>query len=194
MWIFWSILLGIGLAMDAFAVSIANGLNDDKLKRRMMVVIALFFGVFQAGMPLIGYLAGTLFERFNWFKYVIPGVGFTILMILGIKSIVESFKKEEEKEAKKLTILLLFIQALATSIDALTVGIGIDNTISATASYQVYICIAIIGVVTFVISYVGCVLGKKFKDIFSSKAALVGGIILIAIAIKILVEFLISLF
>ena len=193
MWILWSTLLGIGLAADAFAVSISDGLKDNKLRKIIIITIALFFGVFQGVMPLLGYLAGGIFDEHKWFKYAIPIIGFTILAILGTKSIIEAFKSDEEKEDKPVNLRLIFIQAVATSIDALTVGIGVNNTISATENYQVYIAFIIIAVVTFLLSLVGVLLGMRFKDVFSSKAEIIGGIILIAIAIKIMITFVISL-
>ena len=194
MWIFWSICLGVGLAMDAFAVSVSNGLKDEKLKISKMLLIATFFGVFQGVMPMIGYFAANLLTSFSWFKYAIPIIGFSILMALGMKSIYSAIKKDNDDDfGDNLTIKVLIIQAIATSIDALMVGIGIDNTISATASYQVYICFAIIAVVTFGISLLGCQLGKIFKDLFSTKAEIIGGIILIAIAIKIIISFIVTL-
>ena len=202
MWILWSIALGVGLAMDAFAVSITNGLNDEKMKWPKIVLIALFFGVFQGVMPLIGYLSGELLSELVWFKHAIPIIGCVILTFLGTKSIVEVIKErkktsdsaiEEEDSTKKLTLGVLFLQAIATSIDALTTGIGLDNTISATEGFQVYIGIVIIILITFWISFAGVHIGKKFKDKFNDKALIFGGIILILIALKILIAYIIEL-
>lgn len=194
MWIFWSICLGVGLAMDAFAVSVTNGLKDEKLKISKMLLIATFFGVFQGVMPLIGYFASSLLIKYSWFKYAIPIIGFSILMALGIKSIYSAIRKDDDNDySGSLTIKLLIIQAIATSIDALLVGVGIDNTISATATYQVFISFIIITIVTFGISFSGCHLGRIFKDIFSTKAEIAGGIILIVISLKIIISFIITL-
>ena len=205
MWILWSVALGVGLAMDAFAVSITNGLNDEKMKWPRIVLIALFFGVFQGVMPLIGYLSGELLSELTWFKHAIPIIGFVILVFLGTKSIVEVIKEskktndvtdleeKEEESPKKFTIGLLFLQAIATSIDALTTGIGLDNTLSATSSWQVYAGIIIVVIVAFIISFMGVHIGKKFKDKFNDKALIFGGIILIGIALKILITYIIEL-
>ena len=118
---------------------------------------------------------------------------FIILMILGIKMIIES-KKEEEDDVKKLSIKVLFIQAIATSIDALSCGIGIDNTIDATRMYQVFIGIGIIVLFTFIICMIGLLIGKKLKGTFKNKSQIFGGIILIIISLKILIEFIVELF
>ena len=193
MFIFWSILLGVGLAMDAFAVSIANSLNE-KLKIKKMIIIALTYGIFQGVMPLIGYLFSRIFERYSTFVKMIPLIGFIILMWLGIKVILDAFKNEEDDENKdKLTIKILLIQALATSIDALSTGIGIDNTLDTRCQIEVYIGILIIVILTFIICLFGLLLGDKLSGKFEKKAKIFGGIILILIALKILIEFIIEI-
>ena len=192
MFILWSLLLGLGLAMDAFAISITNALKED-IKKKKMILIALTYGIFQGIMPLIGYLFSYSLKDFKWFVRIIPLIGFIILMILGIKMIIES-KKEEEDDVKKLSIKVLFIQAIATSIDALSCGIGIDNTIDATRMYQVFIGIGIIVLVTFIICMIGLLIGKKLKGTFKNKSQIFGGIILIIISLKILIEFIVELF
>ena len=184
--------MGLGLAMDAFAISITNALKED-IKKKKMILIALTYGIFQGIMPLIGYLFSYSLKDFKWFVRIIPLIGFIILMILGIKMIIES-KKEEEDDVKKLSIKVLFIQAIATSIDALSCGIGIDNTIDATRMYQVFIGIGIIVLVTFIICMIGLLIGKKLKGTFKNKSQIFGGIILIIISLKILIEFIVELF
>ena len=192
MWIVTALGLGVGLAMDACAVSMANGLQEPKMKSKKAMLIAFFFGFFQMGMPILGYLAVTalssaLGETFTTiFGYFVPWIALGLLLFLGIKMIVESIKesKEENKEeenAKSLTLKTLFIQAIATSIDALSVGI----IFAEQEPYISYISFGIIGILTFIISLVAVCVGKKFGTIFSNKAALAGGIILIGIGFEI---------
>lgn len=192
-WILTAIGLGAGLAMDACAVSMSNGLAESKMKLGKIFTIAGFFGVFQIIMPIFGYLAvtvlsATLGENFTRiFGYLVPWIALTLLLILGIKMIVEGIKegkdsnKENEESVKKLTIGGLFVQAIATSIDALSVGVIYGNVIPLEA----YTTFLIIGIVTFGISVAAVFIGKKFGTIFSNKATIAGGIILCAIGLEI---------
>lgn len=192
-WILTAIGLGAGLAMDACAVSMSNGLAEPKMKLGKIFTIAGFFGVFQIIMPIFGYLAvtvlsATLGENFTRiFGYLVPWIALTLLLILGIKMIVEGIKegkdsnKENEESVKKLTIGGLFVQAIATSIDALSVGVIYGNVVPLEA-YTTYL---IIGIVTFGISVAAVFIGKKFGTIFSNKATIAGGIILCAIGLEI---------
>lgn len=192
-WILTAIGLGAGLAMDACAVSMSNGLAEPKMKLGKIFTIAGFFGVFQIIMPIFGYLAvtilsATLGENFTRiFGYLVPWIALTLLLILGIKMIVEGIKegkdsnKENEESVKKLTIGGLFVQAIATSIDALSVGVIYGNVIPLEA----YTTFLIIGIVTFGISVAAVFIGKKFGTIFSNKATIAGGIILCAIGLEI---------
>lgn len=192
-WILTAIGLGAGLAMDACAVSMSNGLAEPKMKLEKIFTIAGFFGVFQIIMPIFGYLAvtvlsATLGENFTRiFGYLVPWIALTLLLILGIKMIVEGIKegkdsnKENEESVKKLTIGGLFVQAIATSIDALSVGVIYGNVIPLEA----YTTFLIIGIVTFGISVAAVFIGKKFGTIFSNKATIAGGIILCAIGLEI---------
>lgn len=192
-WILTAIGLGAGLAMDACAVSMSNGLAEPKMKLGKIFTIAGFFGVFQIIMPIFGYLAvtvlsSTLGENFTRiFGYLVPWIALTLLLILGIKMIVEGIKegkdsnKENEESVKKLTIGGLFVQAIATSIDALSVGVIYGNVIPLEA----YTTFLIIGIVTFGISVAAVFIGKKFGTIFSNKATIAGGIILCAIGLEI---------
>lgn len=192
-WILTAIGLGAGLAMDACAVSMSNGLSEPKMKLGKIFTIAGFFGVFQIIMPIFGYLAvtvlsATLGENFTRiFGYLVPWIALTLLLILGIKMIVEGIKegkdsnKENEESVKKLTIGGLFVQAIATSIDALSVGVIYGNVIPLEA----YTTFLIIGIVTFGISVAAVFIGKKFGTIFSNKATIAGGIILCAIGLEI---------
>lgn len=180
------LLTGVALAMDAFAVSICKGIQMPKLKKSHVVIIAVFFGGFQMLMPLIGWLLGSQFvqyiEKFDHW------VAFGLLAFIGIKMAIESFKHEEEPEKYnadgKLNIKELFLLAIATSIDALAVGLAFSlypnlNIVSATG---------IIGAVTFAICVGGVIIGHKFGSKFKSKAELLGGIVLVAIGIKLLIE------
>ena len=192
-WILTTIGLGAGLAMDACAVSMSNGLAEPKMKLGKIFTIAGFFGVFQIIMPIFGYLAvtvlsATLGENFTRiFGYLVPWIALTLLLILGIKMIVEGIKegkdsnKENEESVKKLTIGGLFVQAIATSIDALSVGVIYGNVVPLEA----YTTFLIIGIVTFGISVAAVFIGKKFGTIFSNKATIAGGIILCAIGLEI---------
>lgn len=192
-WILTAIGLGAGLAMDACAVSMSNGLAEPKMKLGKIFTIAGFFGVFQIIMPIFGYLAvtvlsATLGENFTRiFGYLVPWIALTLLLIFGIKMIVEGIKegkdsnKENEESVKKLTIGGLFVQAIATSIDALSVGVIYGNVIPLEA----YTTFLIIGIVTFGISVAAVFIGKKFGTIFSNKATIAGGIILCAIGLEI---------
>lgn len=192
-WILTAIGLGAGLAMDACAVSMSNGLAEPKMKLGKIFTIAGFFGVFQIIMPIFGYLAvtvlsATLGENFTRiFGYLVPWIALTLLLILGIKMIVEGIKegkdsnKENEESVKKLTIGGLFVQAITTSIDALSVGVIYGNVVPLEA----YTTFLIIGIVTFGISVAAVFIGKKFGTIFSNKATIAGGIILCAIGLEI---------
>ncbi len=192
-WILTAIGLGAGLAMDACAVSMSNGLAEPKMKLGKIFTIAGFFGVFQIIMPIFGYLAvtvlsATLGENFTRiFGYLVPWIALTLLLILGIKMIVDGIKegkdsnKENEESVKKLTIGGLFVQAIATSIDALSVGVIYGNVVQLEA----YTTFLIIGIVTFGISVAAVFIGKKFGTIFSNKATIAGGIILCAIGLEI---------
>lgn len=192
-WILTAIGLGAGLAMDACAVSMSNGLAEPKMKLGKIFTIAGFFGVFQIIMPIFGYLAvtvlsATLGENFTRiFGYLVPWIALTLLLILGIKMIVDGIKegkdsnKENEESVKKLTIGGLFVQAIATSIDALSVGVIYGNVVPLEA----YTTFLIIGIVTFGISVAAVFIGKKFGTIFSNKATIAGGIILCAIGLEI---------
>lgn len=179
------LLIGIGLSMDAFAVAISKGLSMRKIDYKAGLLIAIFFGAFQAIMPLIGYYAAVNFE-----KYIVAvdhWIAFVLLSFIGIKAIVEAVKdiKNPEKEEQdfQLKIGELFILAIATSIDALAVGISF-----AFLSVSIWKSIAIIGVTTLILSFIGVVIGNQFGAKLKAKAEIAGGIILILIGIKILLE------
>ncbi len=175
------LLLGIGLAMDAFAVSICKGLSMKKMNWKNAIIIALYFGGFQALMPMIGYFLGTTFESLvttfdHW-------IAFVLLSVIGGNMIKESFDKEEEKKNDDVDFKTMIVLALATSIDALAVGITF-----AFLDVNLLLAISIIGIITFIISILGVKVGNKFGDRYQNKAELVGGIILVVLGIKILLE------
>ena len=182
-----SIFLGVGLAMDATCVAMTNGLNYPSLKKKHALLIAFMYGFFQALMPLIGYLLGVSFNEI--LSKFTPVIALIILSILGFKMLLEGLKKceDEEEEVKPFNFKLLFIQAIATAIDALSVGvIMIDYAIP-----ELVVALLLIMTVTFVFSYIAVYLGKKFGVMLEDKANIIGGIILIVIGLEILISSLI---
>lgn len=181
-----SILLGVGLAMDAFSVSLANGLNEPNMKKKRMGMIAGVFAVFQAIMPMIGWgCVHTMLQYFKVFEKFIPWIALVLLLFIGGKMILDGIKNnEEELEETKVGMGALMLQGIATSIDALSVGFTIADYNVVMAS----VCAFIIAVVTFVICVVGLVIGKKFGTKISNRAAIFGGCILIVIGLEIFVK------
>ena len=158
-----SIFLGVGLAMDATCVAMTNGLNYPSLKKKHALLIAFMFGFFQALMPLIGYLLGVSFSEI--LSKFIPLIALVILSVLGFKMLLEGLKKcdDEEDEVKPFNFKLLFIQAIATAIDALSVGvIMIDYTL-----IELVVALLLIMSVTFIFSYIAVYIGKKFGIILA---------------------------
>lgn len=182
---FNSILLGVGLAMDAFSVSLANGLNEPKMKKSKMCLIAGVFAVFQALMPMLGWVCvHTIVEVFGAFEGLIPWIALILLGFIGGKMLYEGIKGEEEgDEPKKATIGALMVQGVATSIDALSVGF----TIAEYDLLMAVVCALLIAAVTFVICMAGVAIGKKFGTKLAGKASILGGAILIFIGIEIFV-------
>lgn len=180
-----SVLLGVGLAMDAFSVSLANGLNEPGMGKGRMSLIAGVFALFQAAMPMAGWICvHTIVQYFTRFEKLIPWIALILLCYIGGKMLLEGIKGEEgEDKAEKLSIGALLIQGVATSIDALSVGF----TIAEYNAVMALLCSVIIAVVTFAICIIGLILGKKFGTKFANKATVFGGIILIGIGIEIFV-------
>ena len=179
------VLIGVGLSMDAFAVSICKGLAMRKVNKKQAVVIGLFFGGFQALMPFLGWLLGSQFERYitsidHWIAFILLGV-------IGGKMMMEAVKKEEAEEIKQmdppLDLKEMFLLAVATSIDALAVGVTF-----AFLQVNIVPAITIIGCTTLVISIAGVYVGNVFGARYKSRAELTGGVILILIGLKILLE------
>ncbi|MGN1094885.1 MAG: manganese efflux pump MntP family protein [Eubacteriales bacterium] len=175
-------LIAVGLSMDALAVSICKGLSVRELKIRHMIIAGLYFGGFQAAMPLIGYFLGRQFESYitafdHW-------IAFALLVIIGLNMIRESFSKDEEKVNASFSFKAMIPMALATSIDALAVGV----TFGFMEDVKIVPAVIFIGVITFVLSAVGVKIGNVFGAKYKSKAEIFGGIILVAMGIKILLE------
>ena len=180
-----SILLGIGLAMDAFSVSVANGLNEPNMPKTKSLGMSLTFGIFQFAMPMIGWVCvHYLLESFNSFQKYIPWIALILLLYIGGKMIIESIHNKEEDEKPTVGIWELFVQGVATSIDALSVGF----TIAQYNLTEALIESIIIGVTTSLICVVGIIIGKKFGNKFSKSASIIGGVILIAIGIEIFIK------
>lgn len=180
-----SVLLGVGLAMDAFSVSLANGLRDSKMRAKRMCGIAGIFACFQALMPLLGWICvHTILQYFQVFEKLIPWIALILLCFIGGKMLLEARKGEEEEvENTAIGLGALMVQGVATSIDALSVGF----TIAEYGWVMALVCALIIAVVTFFICMGGLQLGKKFGTRLSNKASILGGVILIFIGIEIFV-------
>lgn len=174
-------LIGIGLSMDAFAVSVCKGVKMPKFNFKQTFIISLFFGAFQAIMPLIGFYLGISFK--DYIESIDHWVAFVLLVFIGAKMAIESFKDDDENISNKFDIKELFVLSVATSIDALAVGIAF-----AIDDVNIFAAVTLIGVTTFVLSAIGVFIGYKFGEVYKSKAELAGGIILILIGIKVLLE------
>ncbi len=173
-------VLAIGLSMDAFAVSICKGLSLGKITPKHMCIAGIWFGGFQALMPLIGYFLGSFFA--NMITKYDHWIAFALLVIIGGNMIKESFEKEEHLDAS-MTVKSMFLLAVATSIDALAVGVTF-----AFLKVQIVPAVSFIGIITFVLSAIGVKIGSIFGTKYQSKAELCGGIILIIIGTKILLD------
>ena len=181
-----SFFLGLGLAMDAFSVSMANGLNEPKMRKRKRIMIAGVFGGFQGLMPLLGWLAvHTIVEIFSAFAKFVPLLGFILLLLVGGKMIMEGIWSwnEESVEDDVLKKRVLFVQGIATSIDALSVGF----TIADYSFVRAFICSVIIATITFGMCLIGIRIGRYFGVKLAGKASVLGGLILIGIAIRLVI-------
>ncbi|MBI4687055.1 MAG: manganese efflux pump [Nitrospirae bacterium] len=180
------LLIAVGLAMDAFAVSITSGLAIKQLRIRHALMIALSFGLFQAIMPVVGWFEGTSLRGF--IEDIDHWVVFGILSIMGVKMIFESTKMDsDKKEQNPLHLFTLFMLSLATSIDALAVGLSLSFLKVSIIEPAI-----IIGLVTFVLSLIGVFIGERFGHFFEKKIEIAGGLILIGIGVKILIEHLVN--
>ena len=184
--IFNSLLLGFGLAMDAFSVSLATGLNEPRMRLKKMAYVAGTFGAFQGMMPLIGwFFVHTAAETFSGFEKYIPWIALSLLLFIGGKMLIEGITdKGDDVETVRLTPAALFVQGIATSIDALSVGFTIADYGAAKATAAA----VMIAAVTFAVCMAGLKLGKRFGMKLADKANILGGVILIAIGIEIFVS------
>ena len=179
------LLVSVGLAMDAFAVSICKGLSMKKMNWKKAIIIGLYFGIFQALMPVLGYFLGTTFEQL--ITSIDHWVAFILLAAIGINMIKESFQKESEHCNDNVGFKTMIVLAIATSIDALAIGITF-----ACLRIDIVLPVISIGIITFVLSVVGVKVGNKFGDKYENKAEFAGGLILILLGLKILIEHLIK--
>ena len=175
------IVLSLGLGMDAFAVSICKGLSMKKMNWKKALIIGLYFGVFQAVMPTIGFFLGTTFERF--ITNIDHWIAFILLVGIGINMIKEAFDEESENRNDNVDIKTMLVLSIATSIDALAIGITF-----ACLKMHILIPVITIGVTTFIISVIGVKIGNRFGDKYEKKAETMGGVILILLGTKILLE------
>lgn len=175
------LLISLGLAMDAFAVSVCKGLAMKKMNWKKAIIIGLYFGVFQAVMPIIGFFLGTTFEGF--ITNVDHWVAFILLVVIGINMIKEAFEKESENRNDNVDMKTMIVLSIATSIDALAIGITF-----ACLKMHILMPVITIGVITFIISVIGVKIGNRFGDKYEKKAEIMGGVILILLGTKILLE------
>ena len=180
-----SLALGVGLAMDAFSVSLANGLNEPKMRTRKAIGICGVFAFFQALMPMIGWvLVRTVVQKFQACEKFIPWIALALLGFIGGKMLYEGIRcKCDECECKRLTLATLIVQGIATSIDALSVGFAIDDY----SFIEALLCVLIIAVITFLLCFIGINIGSRVGSRFSSKSSIIGGAILIIIGIEIFI-------
>ena len=175
-------LIAIGLSMDAFAVAVCKGLKMRQIDYAKTLLIALFFGGFQALMPLIGWFLGVKFQ-----KHIVAfdhWIAFLLLAFIGGKMIYESFKPDDDEANDDFSISELLILSIATSIDALAVGIAFAMLEDVNILYSV----SVIGLITFILSVIGVAVGNRFGTVYKNKAELTGGIILVFLGLKILLE------
>lgn len=179
-----SALLGVGLAMDAFSVSLANGLNEKSAKTSKILGISGTFAFFQALMPMIGWVCvHTVVSAFGQFQKFIPWIALVLLLFIGGKMIIDGVKCKCDDCEHKVGFWALIVQGIATSIDALSVGFTIANY----GLLEAIVCALVIALVTFILCTIGVYLGKKFGTKLSGKATILGGIILVIIGIEIFI-------
>ncbi|MGN1060894.1 MAG: manganese efflux pump MntP family protein [Candidatus Coproplasma sp.] len=190
------LLIGVSLAMDAFAVSICDGMVYRGISKRKGVLIPVTFGLFQAIMPIIGFYIGLAFQQFAFFDSIDHWIGFALLFIIGGKMVYDGVKElraeeEAENELKSYSVPTILLQGVATSIDALFVGFTFNAMLDVECVTNVqlwaWISVAIIGVVTFIISLVGLIIGNRFGKLFQKKACvaeIIGGVVLVLLGVK----------
>lgn len=182
-----NIFLGVGLAMDAFSVSLVNGISEPCMKKKKIILIAFVFALFQALMPLTGWLCvHTILDKFRMIEPFIPWIAFLLLLYIGAGMLKDGIKNDENDDScsHKVGFCALIIQGIATSIDALSVGF----TIASYNFFTALIAATVIAAVTFVICFGGVVIGKHFGTHLSNKSLILGGSILIIIGAEILIK------
>lgn len=201
MFMVWSlvltiVLMGVSLAMDAFAVSVCDGMVYRGITKRKALIVPLTFGVFQAIMPIVGFYISFALQQFDFFESIDHWIGFALLLIIGAKMVYDGIKEirteeQEDIQPKTFTIPTILLQGVATSIDALFVGFTFNSMLNVECVTNVqlwaWISVALIGVITFVISLVGMFVGNKFGKLFQKKASvaeIIGGVVLMLLAVK----------
>lgn len=179
--LFELIMIAIGLSMDAFAVSVTNGMLKKKFSLKYSVTMAGMFGLFQMAMPIIGYYAGVLFKEL--IQSIDHWIAFVLLMFIGGKMIYEAIWGKKEEDSSPVTGKMLVVMAIATSIDALAVGVSL-----AVLSVNIITSSLLIGIITFGICFFGAWIGSSFGKLFKNAPEIVGGLILMGIGTKILIE------
>ncbi len=182
------LMIGVGLSMDAFAVSMCQGVSMQKLDLRRAALIALFFGGFQALMPLLGFALGSTFASA---VTIGPWIAAALLLILGVKMLIEGIRDKDDKPSDVGTIGRLFILAIATSIDAFAVGVSFsmqEGVVWFGGGTSIFLAIAVIGLTTFVLSLIGVWIGNRFGLKYHRAATIFGGVVLILIGVKVLLE------
>lgn len=174
-------ILALGLSMDAFAVSVCKGLAIKEINLKKALIVGLYFGIFQAGMPLVGYLLGTSFQ--DKIQSIDHWISFALLALIGINMIREALKKDDEEADASLDFKSMLILAVATSIDALAVGVTF-----AFLKVNIWYAVATIGITTCILSMIGVKIGNVFGVKFKARAEFAGGVILLFLGIKILLE------
>ena len=184
------LFLAVGLSMDAFAVSICKGLATPKLSMKHLVVVGAWFGGFQAIMPMAGYLLGIRFV--NLITQITPWIAFTLLVLIGLNMLREAFSKEKEEADDSLDFKTMLLLAIATSIDALAVGVTFACVpvaiINANEFLNTLLAVIIIGITTFFLSMLGVKIGNMFGERYKRKAEIAGGVILILLGIRIILQ------
>ena len=178
-------ILAVGLSMDAFAVSVCKGLAMKQITFKNAAIVGAWFGGFQALMPLIGWLLGSRFK--SYITAIDHWIAFVLLLIIGANMIKESFDKSEESANASLGFKIMLMLAIATSIDALAVGVTF-GTMGSKLETSIWASVILIGITTFAISLGGVFIGNAFGVKYKSKAEVVGGIILIIIGLKVVIE------
>lgn len=177
------VILSVGLAMDAFAVSICKGLSVEKAEAKGYLAVGIWFGLFQAIMPIIGYFLSSAFEKIV--DSVDHWIAFVLLVLIGANMIKEAFSKAEEAKDASFSLKTMLVLAFATSIDALAVGVTLAFT---PQKLNIFVSVGIIGLITAFISMAGFKVGSLFGSKYKSKAEFAGGVILILLGVKILIE------